>query len=265
MTIPIIDAHLHLDLYEQEEREALLNSLGAFGVKGLVAVSMHLDSCRSLLALKRRTDQPIYPAFGYHPEQALPDASEEEQLFRWIRDHREEMYAIGEVGLPYYARLEAGKAGRGFDLEPYIRLLERFIRLAAELEKPIVLHAVYEDADIACDLLEKHGVERAHFHWFKGSEETLQRMKERGYFISVTPDIMYKEKTRDIVRAYPLSLLMVETDGPWPFQGPYEGVRTHPGMIRDSIREIAAIHNRSEAETGEALWANTVRFYRLQG
>ena len=78
---------------------------------------------------------------------------------------------------------------------------------------PIVLHAVYEDADIVCDLLEKYKVSRAHFHWFKGSDETMKRMMRNGYYISITPDVLHKEKIRKIVSYYPLEYMMVETDG----------------------------------------------------
>lgn len=259
----MIDAHIHLDLYEPDERDQLLTSLKFHGVKGLVAVSMNLESCRNLLNLKKHSNHPIFAAFGFHPEQALPDKEEVDELFRWIRENQGEMTAIGEVGLPYYSRTAAETSGERFDIEPYVLLLEQFVKLAAELGKPIVLHAVYEDAEIVCDLLEKHGVKLAHFHWFKGSVETLRRMKGKGYTISITPDIVYKERTKSLVEFYPLNLLMVETDGPWPFQGPFEGRRTHPSMIQDSIREISVIKKISVEEAGRILFENTIRFYNM--
>ena len=90
--------------------------------------------------------------------------------------------------------------------------IEKFIELASKYNLPIVLHAVYEDADIVCDLLEKYKVSRAHFHWFKGSDETMKRMMRNGYYISITPDVLHKEKIRKIVSYYPLEYMMVETD-----------------------------------------------------
>lgn len=261
--IPIIDAHIHMDLYGAAERERLLASFAEHQVAGVVSVSMHLESCREQLRLKRAAPNTVFPAFGFHPEQPLPNRAEEQQLLQWIREQRDVMVAVGEVGLPYYTRAEMENKGEPFELEPYVRLLDRFIQLAAELDKPIVLHAVYEDADIACGLLEKHGVRRAHFHWFKGSPETLARMRDNGYMISVTPDVLYKTKIQEIVKEYPLELLMVETDGPWPFGGPFAGQRTHPLMIRESIARIAEIKGCPEHEAGMALYENTRRFYGL--
>ena len=71
-----------------------------------------------------------------------------------MAEHADEMVAVGEVGLPYYARLEAESEGRPWDNRPYAYLLEQFIAFAKKHHKPVILHAVYEDADIACDLLE---------------------------------------------------------------------------------------------------------------
>jgi TatD DNase family protein len=266
----VIDAHIHLDLYAEPDRKALLQSLNtasgadaACHVAGLIAVSMHEDSCRCNLELQRHFPHLIYPAFGFHPEQPLPGPSELERLFAWIRDHRHVAVAIGEVGLPYYTRTEARQQGRLFDHAPYVALLERFVQLAAELDKPVVLHAVYEDARIACDLLEKHGVMRAHFHWFKGDVEVIDRMIRNGYAISVTPDVLYEPEIAQLVAAYPLDLIMTETDGPWPFEGPFSGRITHPRMIASTIRRIAAIKQQPEQETAEILYRNACKFYQL--
>ncbi|SCN29617.1 Protein of unknown function [Bacillus cytotoxicus] len=102
--------------------------------------------------------------------------------------------------------------------------------MAKEYHLPIILHAVYEYADIVCDLLEKHGISYAHFHWFKGSKETMERVIRNGYYISITPNTLYKEKIGSIVSFYPLKYMVIETDGPWEFQ---VNQITHPNMIKD--------------------------------
>ncbi|MBP1154176.1 MULTISPECIES: TatD family hydrolase [unclassified Paenibacillus] len=260
---PIIDAHVHLDLYEEMVRERLLESRDLYRIQGFITVSMNAGSCLRNLRLKQQLPHAIFPAFGYHPEQAMPAPEEEEALFVWIHRHRDEMVAIGEIGLPYYMRKAAEERGELFNDAPYFRLLERFVQLAAQLNKPVVLHAVYEDAERVCDLLEKFGVEKAHFHWFKGSTKTLDRMKKNGYAVSVTPDVVYKAKIQAVVEAYPLELLMVETDGPWPFEGAFEGQTTHPCMSRESIRQISILKGLPEQEVGMVLFENTRRFYNL--
>jgi TatD DNase family protein len=262
---PVIDAHVHVDLYPSEEQEELLRESRKRGVEAVVAVSMDLASSERTRGLALRHQGFVHPVYGFHPEQEPPTREAREALIHWIRErHREgEAFAIGEVGLPYYKRTEAEVGGAVFDEAPYVELLERFVALAAELNRPIVLHAVYEDADKACDLLERYGVREAHFHWFKGSAETMVRMARAGYLISVTPDIAYEAEIKDVVARYPLELMMAETDGPWPFEGPYAERRTEPEMARESVLGIASVKGIHPSEAARQLFLQTRRFYRL--
>ncbi len=259
------DAHIHLSQYGVPEREAMLEKAFASGVKGLVAVSTDRASCDETRRLALQYPGRIVPAYGYHPEQPPLPEEELEALCAWIAGQpRDIPFAVGEVGLPYFNRKAAEAEGRAFDSEPYLRQMERFVRLADELGRPLNLHAVHEDADTVMDLLERRGIQKAHFHWFKGSRETRERLIRNRYCISVTPEVLYEDETRELARQYPLELLLVETDGPWPFEGPYDGRRTEPGMVMDSVREIARIRRLPEQEVLETLAANTRRFYGFE-
>ncbi|KFN01183.1 TatD family deoxyribonuclease [Bacillus clarus] len=248
-----IDSHIHVDQYKDTEKSKLIEDVErSEEIKGLVAVSMNYQSCQETVSLAKQYPF-IYPAVGFHPEQAI-HKEDCEQIYKLIEKHTEQIVAIGEVGLPYYLRQE----NKDIDLEAYIEVLKKFVALASKYNLPIVLHAVYEDADIVCDLLEEYGISRAHFHWFKGSEETMERMISNGHYISITPDVLYKEKIRKIVSYYPLQYMMVETDGPWEFQ---EDTMTHPHMIREVLKEIGVIKNIPVNKVAEQIYENTVRFY----
>ncbi|WP_199620380.1 TatD family hydrolase [Paenibacillus alkalitolerans] len=258
-----IDTHIHLDGYDESRCESVLDGLREEGIDAVVAVSMGLESCGKTLSLARRYPDRVLPAFGFHPEQPIPPDGGAERLFRWLEEHRSEVKAIGEVGLPYFSRMEAAAAGRTFDIAPYVRLLERFVALAAQWNVPLALHAVHDDAPIVCDLLEKHGVTKAHFHWFKGDERTLSRMMDAGYYVSVTPECVYDAETQAVIRRYPLSLLLTETDGPWPFEGPFAGQETHPRMVHHVVECIARMKEVSVFEAQERLYANAKQLYGL--
>ena len=248
----LIDAHIHLDQYQDGEIPSLLEE-----VETLIAVSMQLSSCQRTLDIAK-TYPKVKAAFGFHPEQPLPSQIEENALFDWIRSHKDDMVAVGEVGLTYYLRQE-----QALDVRPYEALLERFIVLAKELKVPIVLHAVYEDATIVCDLLEKHQHRQAHFHWFKGDEAVVKRMIRQGYFISITPDALYEEEIQRLIQVYPIDLMMVETDGPWPFEGPFTNKRTSPWMMHTTLEVIASIKGLSIQEAAQIIMQNTKTFYQL--
>ncbi|WP_054957740.1 TatD family hydrolase [Paenibacillus dakarensis] len=260
---PLIDTHIHLDTYPEEQQTAILDNRQGCGLKSVISVSMNLESSRRNLELACQYQGFVEPAFGFHPEQPLPSDDEIKALFSFMDEHVNDMVAVGEVGLPYYSRLEALAAGGAWDNTLYENLLERFIIFAKQHHKPIVLHAVYEDADAACDLLKKHGVTSAHFHWFKGSAETLQRMADAGYYISFTPDLLYEPEIQELAREYPPSQVMTETDGPWPFEGPFAGQVTHPVMTAEVAAAWAEIQGVSVNEARRILYSNACRFYGI--
>ena len=254
----VIDSHIHLDLYKKDDQELILQDLREYNIEALISVSQNLISAQENLALSKQNSK-IKPAFGFHPEQALPKESEITDLLNFIKENHEHMVAVGEVGLPYYLRQENPTVA----IEPYQELLELFIRQASMLDKPIILHAVYEDAPIVCTILEKYSIKKAHFHWFKGDEKTIERMQRNGYFISITPDVLYERDIQQLVGNYPLSLMMVETDGPWGFEGPFKGKLTHPKMIHNIVQKIASIKRMDIKIIYELLFENTKRFYKL--
>lgn len=226
-------------------------------LEALIGVSYDFTSCKQNLSLAYRHPK-IKPAFGWHPEQELITDHDFADLMDWMKKNLHELIAIGEVGLPYYLHKE-----NPFPIDGYIQILETFITFAKSVQKPIILHAVYEDASLVCDLLEKHSINNAHFHWFKGDQKTITRMIKNGYFISVTPDVCYEKEIRDLVNFYPLEQLMVETDGPWPFEGPFQGLITHPSMIHQSIKVIAEIKKLPLNVVYKQLYSNTKDFYNL--
>ncbi|WP_018933077.1 TatD family hydrolase [Gracilibacillus lacisalsi] len=251
----MIDAHIHLDWYKPTEQKKVMDTLD---VAGMIAVSSDLTSCEKVWQLAEQYPT-VYPAFGWHPEQPLPTDQELTQIEILIHEHHEQIVAIGEVGLPFYKRKEEPI----LDLQPYIDILERFMVLAVQYDLPIVLHAVYDDAALVCNLLAKYGVKRAHFHWFKGDDITIKRMIEAQCMISVTPDCFYEKEIQDLIKSYPIELMMVETDGPWPFEGRFKGEMTHPNMIREVIKQIAKVKQLPIQHIKEQVEQNTKLFYRV--
>jgi len=254
----VIDAHIHLDNYKHGERFEIKNELAHWKIDYLISVSNHLDSFHKNLKYYQ-LDQRIKPAIGYHPEQPLPSKDEQSKLLQVIDDYQAKIVAIGEVGLPYYLQSD----DKNLKLVPYIELLEQFIKKASQLDKPISLHIVYEHTDIALDLLDKYEIKSAHFHWFKADEARLEKVIQRGYYISFTPDILYKHKRRFLIEETPLNQMMVETDGPWPFDIPSRESFTHPKLLHDVIAKIAEVKNVSVEIVYSTVYENTKRFFRL--
>lgn len=121
----MIDAHIHFDQYNEEQQKMILKEMAQFNVTHLIAVSTHLASSKANLKIAQN-DKRIQPAFGFHPEQELLGESEKAQLFEWIREHRDEMVAIGEVGLPYYLKQEK---------RSYINHISTYLKSSSHLQQ----------------------------------------------------------------------------------------------------------------------------------
>ena len=104
---------------------------------------------------------------------------------------------------------------------------------------------------------------RAVFHWHKSDEATTRAILKAGYFISLTPEVVYRDRDQDLAGMVPLDQMMVETDGPWPYGGPFEGKATEPYFIADVISAIATIRGNSIDTIAQALTANAKTLFGI--
>ena len=81
-----IDAHIHLDMYDESRARFILMELASSNVKAIVAVSRHLESCKATKRLQE-SDQEHIRSFGYHPEQLPPSEAELNDLKSWMIRH----------------------------------------------------------------------------------------------------------------------------------------------------------------------------------
>ena len=250
----LFDSHLHLD---QLSDENIQQTLGHSKIIGMLAVSMNLASAKKLLNLKQTYPKKLYIAAGFHPEQQLPSLEEQKELFQWIDEHHSSISAIGEVGLPHYSKRE----NLNLDYAPYIELLERFILIAKKWDLPLNLHIVHNDVDIALELLQKHNIQRAHFHWFKTDEKSFQKFLSTPYFASLTPDILWNPKTQYVAQHLSLNRLMIETDSPWPHEGFESAVISE--QLFAVIKKVAELKSLPLHYVQEQMLLNTQQFYRL--
>ena len=165
------------------------------------------------------------------------------------------------MGLPWYTVRERPDRDRLIAAgEPR---LQRFLQLARELDLAVVLHAPHEAAAPALALLREERIERAVFHWHKASPEVTRAIVEAGYDISVTPETCYRQRDQALVDAVPLNHLVIETDGPWPYSGEFEGRPTEPTFLGRIVDAIATIKDVAREEVGEIVTENTRRLFRL--
>jgi TatD DNase family protein len=124
-----------------------------------------------------------------------------------------------------------------------------------------VLHAPHATAAVALDIVKRYQPPGALFHWHKSALETTLAICQAGYYISVTPEICYRDRDRQLVQLVPLTNLLLESDGPWPYSGEFAGQATTPACVARVAAEVAQIKGISVAEVHQATTENAHRLF----
>ena len=141
--------------------------------------------------------------------------------------------------------------------------LDRLLDLAIRWNLPVALHAPHGAAADALDALRDHGVERAVFHWHKAPASVTRAIIDAGFLVSVTPDVVSRDRDRDLVNGVPLDQLLVESDGPWEYGGEFEGVDSGPWLVSRVAEEVAKLKRLPVEDVMFQLSTNACRLFDL--
>lgn len=256
----LIDTHIHLASPRYTDLPGLVVRAQRAGIAGVVAAAVDEASSQQILSMCDAFPAFVYGGLGVHPERPVPD-DEVERVIALIRRTRPRLTAIAEVGLPWYTVRERPDRARLIAAgEPR---LQRFLGLARELDLAVVLHAPHEAAAPALALLRAERIERAVFHWHKASPEVTRAIVDEGYYISVTPETCYRQRDQELADAVPLKNLVIETDGPWPYGGEFEGRPTEPTFLGRIVEALATIKGMAREDVGDIVTQNARRLFRL--
>lgn len=257
----IIDSHCHLqDPVFADARRAVTRAI-EHDVWGIVAVGCDPASNLRTLEAAAANGKMVWPAFGFHPEWAHLTDDELTEVESQVALHHSRLVALGEVGLPWYSL-----DGAADPVSLMARGRQRFVRLldlAARFDLPVVVHAPHGAAKRALEVLRQKRIERAVFHWHKAPQDVTRAIVEAGYLVSVTPEVVYRERDRELVEVVPLESLLVESDGPWPYKGEFEGMTSGPWLCARVAEEVAKIKRLPAEETTYRLSVNTCQLFDL--
>lgn len=247
-----VDVHCHIDQYEDCE------TVNMKKVKAVVGAAVEYHSGEKILSLAEK-NKSIYACLGIHPEYR-GNYSQMDMVKRQIYENMDDIIAVGEVGIAHYSLEDLDETCKNKAYEESLCILEEFIRIARDIKKPIVLHAIEESAYDAIKLLDKYGVESALFHWFEGDEKALGMIVERGYYVSVSPDVMYNRRYDDFVNRIPMGNIVFESDGPWE----YEGRRGMPDMVLEIAKHLSMRRGIPIEEIEKAAYENSCSLFGVR-
>lgn len=230
----LIDSHAHIYYrdYTADFDEMLKRAEDA-GVAAILVVGTDIESSRESVELAEKHPQ-LYAAVGIHPHDAGRVTDNCYDVIRTLAVSSQKVVAIGEIGLDFYR----DKSPR--DLQEIV--FRRFLQIAAELGKPVIIHD--RDAhDRVMTILREEKVRKGVLHCFSGDAAMASEASALGFHISIPGTITYhgNQNLRDVVQAVSIDRMLVETDCPYLTPVPHRGKRNEPAYVRLAAEKIAEI------------------------
>lgn len=272
-----LDSHAHLDAADFDaDRESVIERAREAGLRYLLLIAdvTRPESVERIRDLAERHGG-IYWAAGIDPHQSAHARDEHLETLTTIARHPK-FLAVGEIGLDYFY---------DYPRDVQTRVFMQQIELARELRRPIIIHCRDAWSDLRRILHEgsRNGSANAEqvasrieawppsstragiLHCFTGAIGDSLDLIDLGFYVSFAGNVTYKksEALRDAARALPLGRLLAETDSPYLAPLSRRGRRNEPAFVRETTRQLAALHGLDEAVMGRQLVENFARLFGL--
>ena len=266
VNIRYVDAHCHLQFeqYAGDDTE-LIGRMRDEGVAGIV-VGIDLESSKGAVALAEEHEH-LYASVGLHPNREADEWYEMKKYRELAKSPK--VVAIGECGLDYY---------RPVEMNDEVKRKQRAIfndqlMLAAELDKPLIIHArpsrgtmdayhelisILEEAKKKCPRL------RGDIHFFVGGIDEMHALIALDFTVSFTAVITFARDYDAVIRATPLVDILSETDAPFVAPEGRRGKRNDPLATIEVVRKIAEIRGEDPEAVRTTLLANAKRLFTLK-
>ncbi len=281
----MLDTHCHIDEEAFEpDREEVIARQQQSGVQAMIVPGVNVASINSVMELCHAHPGYCYPALGLHPEDVKDDWREQlATVEAAIRAHRDELVAIGEIGLDYYW-------DKTFK-EEQKEVLRRQLLLARELNLPVILHNREATEDIlsivntiANDQSPMTNDQspitnnqlRGVFHCYSGSKETAEIILKMGFYLGIGGVLTFKnsklsetlkELNQSSITNHQLPItnrLLLETDAPYMAPTPHRGERNESRFMALVAERLAQVLNVSVDEIIEATSANARQLFGIK-
>ncbi len=244
----LVDCHCHLEQKQFEEDREKVIERNMKAVNFIVNSGVDFAGNTATLELHHEHPEFIKPALGLAPTLACKMQQKELDVIKGlILEHKNDVVAIGEVGLDYHWVK---------DPKAHIQqkqVFQQFIELADELDKPLVVHCRNAMPDVL-EILEKERPEKVMMHHFAGNKTQLNQCLDMGLYISICTGFRDKK----LIKAVPLEYTLVETDS--PYNCPAGGKRNEPFFVRHIVALISTIQ---EVDVTDYVFENALRFFSL--
>lgn len=247
----LVDSHCHLDrldLSGYDNFAALMAETGAAGVGHVMCIGVDLETFGQVRELAEQWPN-VYATVGVHPLYRDSREPQTEELVDLAGHPR--VVAIGETGLDYFY----AKEQRHWQQERF----RRHIEAARETGLPLVVHTRGAREDTLAMIREHgEGEVRGVLHCFTEDVDMARAAIDMGFMISISGIVTFRnaDALRDVVRALPLSSLLIETDAPWLAPVPHRGKQNEPRYVTEVANCVADLQGVSAQQVADVTREN---------
>lgn len=266
----LFDSHAHyFDRRFEEEvaggADAVLRAIMPSSVYAILNVGTNCENSQKAIEQALRYDG-MYAAVGIHPEDchfvAEPDAALAElRTLLGDRAHRKQnkIVALGEIGLDYHFD-HYGEIPMSREKQAYF--FDAQMRLAEELSLPVIIHDREAHGDCFETVL-RHPNVRGVFHSYSGSAEMARELVKRGWYLSFSGTVTFKNaaRVREAAMAVPRDRLLLETDAPYLSPHPHRGKLNHSQRLECVAQTIAQLWNCTPDEAAQITASNAEKLF----
>jgi TatD DNase family protein len=253
----LFDTHAHLNAIQYEEDIVeVIQRAQAENVTNIVVVGFDTDTIKKAMELIDQYDM-IYAAVGWHPVDAIDMKDEDLEWIKELAQHPK-VVALGEMGLDYHW----DKSPKDIQKD----IFRRQIRLAKELQLPIIIHNRDATEDVVNILKEENASEVGGImHCFTGSLEVAKQCMDMNFYISFGGPVTFKnaKKPKEVALEIPLERLLIETDCPYLTPHPFRGKRNEPSYVKYVAEQIAELKGLSFDEIAKITSDNAKKLFGI--
>ena len=249
----LIDTHAHIDMYE--DWAAIVDEAQAEGIKKIVIPSVESQYFQKIIDISNSRDGR-FGMLGIFPTEAKTWSDELlSEMLKLAQDKK--IVAIGEIGLDYYW-------DKTF-IDKQQDIFIKQIKLANELNLPIVVHDREAHKDCFDIIKEINKGSKVLFHCFSGSPEFALECVKEGWYIALGGVVTFKNalKPKEVAQTVPLSHLVLETDSPYLTPVPFRGKENRPAYVKYVAQEIAKLREVEFEEIINVTTKNAEEFFGI--
>jgi len=253
--VEYVDAHVHFaDSGYEGKVEEIVRAATIHGVAKMLTNATDYHSSLQTIGIAKSFPEQVLGAVGVHPSAILQSENLHLPEFRkLIGENSSWITAIGEIGLDgKYTQDEQIRAKQS-------EVFRFFLGLAEEKHLPVVVHSRLAISE-TLNALAQYQLPRVLMHWYDGPTDSLFLLKERGYWISIGPALLYSRKITDIARKVDDKMILTETDGPVRYRGIFGNELTKPWFVADVVKKLADVRETDLATARSNVFSNFQRF-----